>query len=89
MAGRGGYQMAKMSVAQRATRDALVRQILDAAQALYEQRLVRMSDIMVSQDEAGPHGANSNSIHAMDFYEQHPDNDYRLQVTLVVQGVDR
>ena len=89
MAGRGGYQMAKMSVAQRATRDALVRQILDAAKALYEQRLVRMSDIMVSQDEAGPHGANSNSIREMDFYEKHPDNDYRLQVTLVIQGVDR
>jgi len=89
MAGRGGYQMAKMSAAQRATRDALVRQILDAAKALYEHRLVRMSDIMVSQDEAGPHGASSNSIRDMDFYEKHPDNDYRLQVTLVVQGVDR
>lgn len=89
MAGKGGYQMAKMSVAQRATRDALVRQILDSAKALYDQRLVRLSDILISQDEAGPHGAGTNNIHEMDFYEKHPDNDYRLQVTLVVQGVDR
>lgn len=85
----GGYQMAKMSAPQRAARDALVQQILDAAKALYDQRIVRYSDLMVSQDEAGPRGANSNKVRDGAFFQTHVDNDYRLQVTLVVRAVDR
>lgn len=85
----GGYQMARMTQEQRAERDRLMLQILDAVRALHERRMVRYSDVMLAQDEGGPRGANSTKIGDALFYAAHPNNDYRLEVTLVVRAVDR
>lgn len=84
-----GYQMARMTQAQRDRRDELVLQILRAARALHKERLVRFSDLMVYQDEAGPRGESSTNIMERGFFARHAENDYRLEVTLLVRATDR
>lgn len=85
----GGYQMARMTQDQQARRDELILQIIRAARALHKERLVRYSDLMVSQDEAGPRGDSSTDIMDRGFYARHTENDYRLEVTLLVRSTDR
>ncbi|MFA4971224.1 MAG: hypothetical protein WC683_01335 [bacterium] len=90
---RGGYQIAKMSDATRRERDRLIGEILAAARALYDQRLVQHSDLIVAQDvvleEMGHPVASTKKISNESFYALHPEVDYRLEITLVVRGADR
>ena len=85
----GGYPMARMTQERKAERDRCIMQILEAVRDLHEKRLVRFSDIMVSQDEGGPRGDTSKRTVDLEFYPNHTKNDYRLEVTLVVLDTDR
>lgn len=84
----GSYQQGKMSKIRCDRRDRLVRQILDASRALHEERLVRVADLVVEQDDLGPFGRTILQSD-VEFYQQHRETDVRLSIVLVVRAVDR
>lgn len=89
---RTGYQMARLTREQRDRRDKLVQQIVNGLATLYGERLIRMADLEMEQDEVlgaridGAHVARADSP---GFYAEHKKGDYRLNVILVVRAKDR
>jgi hypothetical protein len=85
---QNGYQVGKMTEERRAERDRLVGQILEAAHELCAQHMIHFSDLMLEQDAGGLDGDSTRKMN-MTFYADHPHEDYRLQLTMVVRAKDR
>ena len=83
-----GYRFDTIAKARRARRDKLVEQILSAARALYEERLVRSADLVLEQDDLGPQGATDLKLDPV-FYRDRCATDVRLSLVLVVRSIDR